>query len=441
MNTMTRRQTGVPEWPLVNEAAGTVHRDAFVSEEVYQQELDRIFTRVWLFIGHESEIPNPGDFVTRSMAGAPVIVVRNDDRTTTVLLNSCRHRGVRVCRLDSGSNVRSFVCPYHGWTYDRTGNLLTTTYDKLLPADTDLSEWGLVRAPKVASYRGLIFASWNPDVMELDEWLGDFRWYLDLFFARTPGGMTVLAPPQRSRVKMNWKTGALNFGADNQHVFTTHAGPLALQSFAVSAAERRKAMESGVLVHTENGHSIVLSRTPTEMRYQLFRPELAKLYDDWLNPVQAKVLSEATLTVATVFPNMSFIERAIPTGQKGSGKTVILRLWHPLSASEIELINWCFVEKEASDEYKELALTDGLRSFGISGMFEQDDVVLWTSINSSSNNPIARRYPLNFQSALPTLNTPLTDFPGPGNAYRPFFSEVSQFRIMLNWQKLMMEND
>ena len=123
---------------------GQVSRDIFVSDEICRLEMERIFDRTWIFLAHETEIPNPGDFVARNMGQAPVVVVRDGDGTIHALLNSCRHRGSKICCADSG-NTRHFVCPYHGWTYERSGRLVTTTFDKHLPQGFDFSQHGHAR--------------------------------------------------------------------------------------------------------------------------------------------------------------------------------------------------------------------------------------------------------------------------------------------------------
>src|SRR4051812_516481 len=112
-----------PEQGWVDVQRGLVSRDIFVNDDVYRLELERIFDRTWMFLAHETEIRAPGDYVSRMLGSAPVIVVRDDKGEVHALLNSCRHRGSKVCRADSG-NARNFVCPYHGWSYAQNGRLL-----------------------------------------------------------------------------------------------------------------------------------------------------------------------------------------------------------------------------------------------------------------------------------------------------------------------------
>jgi len=431
---MLARQDG--DIPWVDESRGVVSREIFFSEEIYQLELQRIFARTWLYIAHASEIPNPGDFVTRSMGDLPVIAIRADDGTVSVLLNSCRHRGVRVCRAHSGS-VKNFVCPYHGWTYDQKGHLLTTAADKFLPPGTDFSQWGLVHAPRSDSYKELIFASLDPDAVDLVDYLGDFRWYLDIFFCRTPAGMQVMAPPQRYRVRTNWKTAAVNFGVDNQHVFTTHVGPFTVQPVTIPWPQRLKAMEEGVQIVAEDAHCVSLGFTQFEVPFALYPEEMRPLLAKVLSADQQKILSGLISGAGTLFPNLSFLERMIPSEKHGMGKTVILRLWQPISASEMEIISWCLIDREASPAYRERSLADGLRNFGVSGLFEQEDVELWATIADSSRSALAQRYPFSFMTAVPAMHAPATDFFGPGQAYRPVLTEVTQFRFLRYWNQMM----
>jgi phenylpropionate dioxygenase-like ring-hydroxylating dioxygenase large terminal subunit len=420
----------------VDAARGLVSRDAFVAEDVFRLELQQVFDRSWIFLAHESEIPAAGDYVVRRLGSAPVIVARDQDGGVGVLLNSCRHRGTRLCRADSG-NARTFVCPYHGWSYELDGRLITTTFDQHFPAGTDFAALGLVRAPRIEIYRGLVFSSWDPGVADLDSYLGDIRWYLDAFFGRTPGGMEALAPPHRWRARANWKIGALNFIGDSQHVLTTHVGPVTL--------DRARAVKEGFFVTggnsfqvvTDNGHGCTLTYLAPGMRpenYRTHAPELQRLYAETLTPDQVAMLHHLRVCVGTVFPNFSFIETQADPGEK----SVILRLWQPVSATEMEIMSWVLAEKEASPGYKERVLNYGFHNFGAAGVFEQDDLELWASATEASGNPIARQFPYGFQTALPYLAKPLAGHKWPGRAYEPVHTEVAQFEFMRHWNRRML---
>ena len=108
---------------LANYEEGLLSRRIFSEKEIYQQELENIFAKCWLFLCHDSQIPNPGDFFTTYMGEDPVLVTRDAEGRVGAFLNVCRHRGNRVCRADSG-NASAFICAYHGWTTAATASSL-----------------------------------------------------------------------------------------------------------------------------------------------------------------------------------------------------------------------------------------------------------------------------------------------------------------------------
>src|SRR5262245_871250 len=135
-----------------------IHSSLYTEPRIFDDEMERIFHRGWVFVGHESEIPRPGDFVTRRMGTQPVILVRGRDGAVSVLLNRCAQRGTMVCAAARG-NARTFACPYHGWTYDVGGELIGVPYPGGYGGAFDKSAHGLPRAPRVSSHRGFVFAS------------------------------------------------------------------------------------------------------------------------------------------------------------------------------------------------------------------------------------------------------------------------------------------
>lgn len=419
----------------VDETHGVVARDAFLSDDIFRLELSRIFEKSWVYLAHESEIPEAGNFVARPLGNAPVVVVRDSDKSIHAVLNSCRHRGAKVCRAESGT-IRRFVCPYHGWGYERNGKLITTTFDALLPKDMNFAEWGLVKVPRVEVYKGLIFGCWDPGVVSLEDYLGDFRWYLDTFFARTPSGMEVLAPPHRWRVKANWKVGSLNFIGDAQHILTTHTGPITLDTVRSARAGLAKFTDESVQVITDGGHGCSMTYLADELaedHYQTHDRDLMALYAKTLKPEQNRLLRRLRVIVGTIFPNLSFIESQVDTGKKA----LILRRWHPISGTEMEILSWVLAERESSADYKQRVLNFGAHNFGAGGVFEQDDVELWAACTFGSDNSIARQFPYSFHTAVPLLDKPDTKYPGPGRAFRPTLPEVVQFEFMRHWGRLM----
>ena len=425
------------EW--VDVQRGLVSRDIFVNDDVCRLEMERIFGRAWIFLAHETEILSPGDFVSRNMGHTPVIVVRESEAGISALLNSCRHRGAKICRADSG-NARHFVCPYHGWTYERSGKLMTTTFDRHFPSGFDFSEYGLARVPRVESYKGLIFGSWNPHVVPLAEYLGDIAWYIGPFLSRSPKGMEVLAPPHRWRAKANWKIGALNFVGDSQHILTTHIGPLTLDPVRAARAGFATAAENSFQVVTDHGHGCTLTYLApglSEDAYQTHPRDLEPLYRQMLNGEQLRLLERLRVIVGTIFPNLSFIETQVGPAQKA----IIFRQWQPVSGTEMEILSWVLAEKEASQDYKDTVLRNGFHNFGAAGVFEQDDLELWASATYASNNAISKRFPYSFHTALPYIDKPETDHKWPGRAFKPSDTEVAQLEFMRHWDRYMKSNE
>ena len=138
---------------------GRVHRRVYTDPDVFELEMERIFGRAWLFVGHTSQVPNPGDYITTELGRQPVIMTRHRDGSVQVLLNRCTHRGAKVVNERKGHAPR-LVCCYHGWSYDTDGTAgRACRCRKAAAKDFDKAAFGLARAPRVGEYRGFVFAS------------------------------------------------------------------------------------------------------------------------------------------------------------------------------------------------------------------------------------------------------------------------------------------
>src|SRR5712692_1108953 len=436
------RGNGAPALDLekwVNEEDGRVSRRIFSDPDIYELEVERIFNRCWLFLAHETEIRKPGDYVTRHMGDDQVIVVRGEDGVIRAFLNSCLHRGTQICRADGGS-ARRFICPYHSWTYDTQGNLLTTSFDQYYDRK-DFAGLGLTSVAQLDTYRGLIFATWNPQAPPLPEYLGDMRWYLDLFFQRTPEGMTVLGPPQRWVVETNWKLPALNFGTDTQHAIRVHYGPLAIgqTSGTPSVADMMGLFAQSPQVSFPQGHGCILISNPAQYPDFFGLPsELVPLYQCTLNPQQLNFLRRMFVSVGTLFPYTSWIQPVLGVAaERPPVGFISLRTWQPLGPQKIELWSWYFAEKEASAAWKEEVLRNGIQTFAMSGIFEEDDAEVWASIVRATKGSIARWQMMDFRAGF--TMPPQQNFPGPGTAYPSLFAEREQFNFLRRWKQLIAQ--
>jgi phenylpropionate dioxygenase-like ring-hydroxylating dioxygenase large terminal subunit len=208
--------------PMLGTDVSWVKRQAFIDQDVYEREQEQVFRKNWLFLGHESQVTNRRDFFTTTMGEESVIVTRDSAGQIRAFLNTCRHRGMSVCRADRG-NTAAFTCSYHAWTYDTTGALIgVPKLQQCYYGELDKQDWGLLPVPKIDSYKGLLFGTFNPDAPTLIDYLGDMTWYLDTFLDRREGGTEVIPGVHRWIIKTNWKVGADNNIGDNYHVAYAH---------------------------------------------------------------------------------------------------------------------------------------------------------------------------------------------------------------------------
>ena len=171
-----------------------VHHSVYTDPAIFELEMDRLFGRAWLLLGHESQVRNAGDFFTTRLGREPVIVTRHADASLQVLINRCTHRGSLLCHEAKGSS-KQFTCPYHGWTFETNGALRAVPVAQGYGADAQskFAALGLARVPRVESYRGFIFASLAASGPSLAEFLGPLHRSFDDMVDRAPDGELELA--------------------------------------------------------------------------------------------------------------------------------------------------------------------------------------------------------------------------------------------------------
>lgn len=197
-----------------------VHRSIYVDPAIFAEEMEKIFGGTWVYMAHESQIQEPNDFITTKLGLRPVIVSRDGDGAIHVLFNRCAHRASTVCQQESGT-AKNFQCSYHGWTFSNQGSLVNVPFPDGYPDDFDKADHGLLQAPRVAVYRGLIFATLSGAAPSLLEWLGPAAPLIDEFMDRSPTGRIEVRNRQRMIYRGNWKLTWDN-AADGLHPTFAH---------------------------------------------------------------------------------------------------------------------------------------------------------------------------------------------------------------------------
>jgi phenylpropionate dioxygenase-like ring-hydroxylating dioxygenase large terminal subunit len=205
-----------------------VHRLIYTDPGIFREEMTRIFGAVWVYLAHESQIPSNDDFVTVQLGLRPLIVVRDTRGNVRALYNRCSHRGTTICRQDRGS-AKAFQCPYHGWTYLNSGKLSGVPWPDGYTCDFKDAKFNLAQVPRIATYRGFIFGTLNPDAPPLLEYLGPITKPIDEWLDRHPGGRVVFCEANRLKYQGNWKL-AYDNSADGYHVVFSHRSLLDMEN-------------------------------------------------------------------------------------------------------------------------------------------------------------------------------------------------------------------
>ncbi len=436
---------------LVDLKTGQISREIFVNEEIYAEEQERIFTRAWLFIGHEGQIPNPGDYAAARMGEEAVILCRDRAGAVHVFLNSCRHRGMKVCRYDEG-NTAVFTCPYHGWSYGTDGRLVGVPFLREAYHSTlDRSQWGLVEVAQVCVYKSTVWATWDKAAPPLRDYLGDFTGYLDQTldgWDGSDGGTELLGGVQKWLVPCNWKFPAENFSGDSYHNISHRS--VDLVGVGPSGSGRRDMPELRLarklhITIPDRGHQttayLLPSAVPVPEGYQQ-----SSTVSDYFR--QAEELrrrrrgdwGRLITLVGEVFPSMAFLARQPRT----------IAVWHPHGPHQTEVWRWYLVDKSAPAEVKSFLRDYYIRYSGPGGMTEQDDMENWNYAHAASRGTIARRYPYNYDQGSGTavsdyeyqgLRVPgevidLTEAQSSEQPMRNFYRRWAEFMEARDWSQL-----
>ena len=428
---------------LVDSDRGLISREIFVSDWVYEEELEKVFARSWLFVGHESQIPERGDFFVSRMGEESVILCRDGERNVHVFLNSCRHRGMKVCRYDEG-NAPVFSCPYHGWSYATNGDLVGVPYFKQAYREQlDKSQWGLIEVPQLANYKGAIFACWDPEAPSFEDYMGDMFLYLDPFLDSVDGkegGTEVYGGVQKWTIPTNWK-----FAAENTHDYYHGISHRSADLAGISPSGKGRGEAAGTVgsgtqgqayriqLALPGGHGTVRQMPPGDdlPTYRSLYPHLPIVEDYFRKAHEVRnerlgKLARLRTGTALVFPNAFF----------HGNRT--LAVWHPKAALLTEAWRWYFIDKDAPQEVKDAVLHYYLRYSGPGGLTEQDDMENWNYASIASRGTIAKRYPYNYEMGL-GFTKPDDELPGNGNDV--WITEQNQRALYKAWAHYMEIDD
>jgi phenylpropionate dioxygenase-like ring-hydroxylating dioxygenase large terminal subunit len=418
--------------------------------EIFDIEMERIFARVWQPVAHESEIPEAGDYVTRFLGRDSVIVSRTRSGEIAVMLNSCTHRGMRVCRTDAGNGAK-FSCPYHGWTFDQKGSFLGAPLaQEKMHGDIRSKEELSLRQARTAIFGGMIFATFDETAPSLDEHMGHIKWYMNLMFDLTDEGMEVLGPPQRFVVKTNWKCPGEQHAGDGYHVITLHRSMLEL--FLKDSSVERIDLSHGYDIGW-NGHGLrcvdigkgmkgresVTSDDPIEIllasRPGGLTPDQIKALRDRLSPDQLSVLAHNPPQVGGMFPNVGAFSTVAPMPDGTLSWKIAWHAFVPRGPGEIEFFNWFMVPKGLDPAMREEMAIASTLGFGVSGIVETDDADTWPSMYESALGYYGQQNKLRY-GAL-TGDHPPEDWPAPGHVFPGISKDDSQWRWWLRWAEFM----
>jgi phenylpropionate dioxygenase-like ring-hydroxylating dioxygenase large terminal subunit len=407
-----------------------VHGRVYTDPAIFEEELDKIFSCGWVYVGHASEVPNPGDFRVTDIGRQSVIMVRDDEGQVRLLMNRCAHRANAVCQVERG-NAKTFRCAYHGWTYRNSGELASVTYQDRYGASFRKEDYGLRKVPRIGIYRGFVFGSLSPVGLALEQHLGEgVKEQLDLFVDLSPDGeLDVTAGVHKYGYHANWKFQIEN-GMDGYHANFVH------QSFFENV-RRRTGVNLTDLGNSQspaqtrdlgNGHVMIDFRPYNEARGGrmgaiMVTSESGQAYRDALiaryGEERTKELLTARGTHLLVFPNLILIG-------------VQIRVIRPVQVDETEVFLYPAFLKGAPHQLNVARLRGHEAFYGPAGGGATDDLEMFerNQIGLSARvNPwllLARGIEQQYQDTAGAIVGQMTD-------------EVTQRGIWRHWKKIMSQ--
>ena len=347
-------------------------RTIFTDPELFELELKYIFERNWVFLAHESQLPEANSFLTTHIGRQPVLLTRDRSGELKCFINACTHRGARLCREGRGKR-KTFTCPFHGWTFGNAGELLNVTDEETgaYPPKFDRSELGLEPVGRLDSYRGFIFASLSDNAQSLTDYLAGSKVFIDLMVDQSPDGqLEVLRGAGRYTYQGNWKMQVEN-GLDGYHVPTVHSnyvmtvmrrlmGASTNDTKTMSASGWGKEDEGGFFSF-DHGHALIWNFISSGQARPNF--EFLGLYKEKFGEDRAGWMSGTSRNLL-LFPNVFLMDQISSQ----------LRIIRPISVDETEITTYCIAPVGESSEARALRIRQYEDFFNASGMATPDDL-------------------------------------------------------------------
>lgn len=342
-------------------------RDIFTNVDLYELEMKHIFESNWVYLAHESQVPNNNDYYTTWIGRQPVVVTRDKAGELHAVINACAHKGAMLCRRKHG-NQGTFTCPFHGWSFANTGKLLKVKDGKTTQYPVQFNTNGshdLKKVPRFQSYRGFLFGSLNPDVVALEEYLGETKVIIDQIVDQAPNGLEVLRGNSSYIYEGNWKMQMEN-GCDGYHVSTVHWNYAATMgrrkvegTKAVDANSWSKSI-AGVYGF-EHGHILLWTKT--------MNPEVRPVYQH-REEIAARVGEEKAEYIVNQTRNLCLYPNVFLMDQFSTQ----IRVVRPISVDKTEVSIFCFAPKGESAESRAIRIRQYEDFFNVSGMGTSDDL-------------------------------------------------------------------
>ena len=372
---------------VVEDAAnGTflVDRRGYTDAHIASLEQQRIFERCWLYVGHESEVPSAGSYITRRVCGRPVILARGSDAKLRAFANSCTHRGAFVCREASG-RAKAFHCPYHAWTFSNQGDLIGVPGDDAYGASFDRASYAL-KQHRMESYRGFVFITFDETSSSLSDYLAGAKEYLDLIDDQSETGMEVIRGTQMHGANANWKLMIEN-SVDLYHFRALHKRYVDYMETLGTRAPRER---GGIARSLGNGHAVnelaPAAARPlaywTPMFDESVKPDIEatrRRIADRFGEDRARRITE-TNRALLIFPNLMVID----------SMAITIRKIEPVGPSAMALTAWALAPKDEKANLRELRLSHYLTFLGPGGFATPDDVEVVESCQMGYANPLVK---------------------------------------------------